>query len=66
MNGKTIRWLTNLLLCIGTGFMVAGATALVIGEVIDADTLRTGATMACLSFFVIVISYVVAMHEEEI
>ena len=46
--------------------MVAGATALVIGEVIDADTLRTGATMACLSFFVIVISYVVAMHEEEI
>ncbi|MFK3605945.1 hypothetical protein RBC47_20855 [Pseudomonas fluorescens] len=66
MNGKTIRWITNLLLCIGTGFMVTGATTLIIGEAIDADTLRSGATMAAVSFFVIVASYVVAMLEEEV
>lgn len=65
MNNKTIRWITNLLLCIGTGFMVTGAATLVIGEVVDADTVRTGATMSAISFFVIVASYVVAMLEEE-
>lgn len=46
--------------------MVAGATTLIIGNAIDADTLRAGAVMAAVSFFVIVASYVVAMHEEEI
>ncbi|MBV7571817.1 hypothetical protein KW846_03805 [Pseudomonas sp. PDM32] len=65
MNNKTIRWLTNLLLSIGTGFMVTGAAALVIGDIIDADTIRTGATMSAISFFVIVASYLVAMLEEE-
>lgn len=66
MNGKTIRWITNLLLCIGTGFMVTGATTLIIGEAIKADTIRAGAAMAAISFFVIVVSYVVAMLEEEV
>ncbi|HDS1057853.1 MULTISPECIES: hypothetical protein [Pseudomonas] len=66
MNDKTIRWITNLLLCIGTGFMVTGATTLVIGEAVDADTLRAGVTMCAVSFFVIAASYVVAMLEEEL
>ncbi|NWC96093.1 MULTISPECIES: hypothetical protein [unclassified Pseudomonas] len=66
MNGKTIRWITNLLLCIGTGFMITGFTTLIIGEAIDADTIRTGATMSVVSFFVIIASYVVAMLEEEV
>lgn len=65
MNNKTIRWITNLLLSIGTGFLVTGMAALVIGDTLNADTIRTGATMVAVSFFVVVISYVVAMLEVE-
>lgn len=66
MNSKTIRWITNLLLCIGTGFMVTGATTLIIGDALNADTVRAGATMVSVSFFIVVGSYVVAMLEEEV
>ncbi|MBV4457530.1 MULTISPECIES: hypothetical protein [Pseudomonas] len=66
MNNKTIRWMTNLLLCIGTGFMVTGAAALLIGDVVEAEEVRTGASMAVVSFFVIVASYVVAVLEEDL
>ena len=66
MNNKTIRWITNLLLCIGTGFMVTGLATLVIGGALSADTIITGATMVAGSFFVIVASYVVAMMEKEL
>ncbi|CAK9889191.1 hypothetical protein [Pseudomonas fluorescens] len=66
MNNKTIRWITNLLLCIGTGFLVTGATTLILGTALDADTVRAGATMCSISFFVVVASYVVAMLEEEL
>lgn len=45
--------------------MVTGAATLVIGDVINAATVRTGATMSAISFFIIVGSYVVAMLEEE-
>lgn len=65
MNNKTIRWITNLLLCIGTGFMVTGLATLVIGGAISADTIVAGATMIAGSVFVIAVSYVIAMLEKE-
>ncbi|MFA7944409.1 hypothetical protein ACEK06_18335 [Pseudomonas brenneri] len=66
MNGKTIRWATNLLLCVGTGFMVTGTTTLLIAGAADANTLRASATMAIVSFFVIIVSYVVAILEGDV
>ncbi|MBV4475121.1 hypothetical protein N8H74_23335 [Pseudomonas sp. B2M1-30] len=65
MNNKTIRWTTNLMMGMGTGFMVTGAAAFVIGNVSDADTIRTSAAMTVSSFFVIAASFAVALLEDK-
>ncbi|MFJ2713916.1 hypothetical protein ACIOZM_24030 [Pseudomonas sp. NPDC087346] len=65
MNNSTIRWITNLMMSIGTGFMVTGAAAFVIGDTRDADTIRISAAMIASSFFVIAASFTVAVHEEK-
>ncbi len=63
MNNLTIRWLTNFTMGVGTGFLVTGIAALLIGDLTDVDTIRAGAWMASTSFFVIVTSFGVAMME---
>ena len=51
MNGKTIRWATNLLLCVGTGFMVTGTTTLLIAGAADANTLESQCDNGDCQFF---------------
>lgn len=65
MNNKTVRWLTNLLLCIGTGFMVTGMAAMMLSGTGGADTWTKGAWITAGSLIVIVLSYVAAMQEKE-
>ena len=65
MDNKTIRWITNLLLCVGTGFMVTGASILAVGELDKAGNIVNGATMLVCSAFVVALSYLVAMQEVE-
>jgi len=54
MNNLTIRWLTNFMIGVGTGFLVTGIAALLIGDLTDVDTIRASVWMASTSFFVIV------------
>jgi hypothetical protein len=65
MNNKSIRWITSLMMGIGTGFMVTGGASLVIGDGSDANTIRASAAMAVSSFFVLLASYAVALFEEK-
>jgi len=65
MDNKTIRWITNVLLCVGTGFMVTGASILAVGDLNSASTIVNGATMLVSSTFVVALSYLVAMQEVE-
>ncbi|QTD31688.1 hypothetical protein [Pseudomonas fluorescens] len=51
MNNLTIRWLTNFMIGVGTGFLVTGFAALLIGDLTDVDTIRAGALMATSSIF---------------
>lgn len=65
MDNKTIRWITNLLLCLGTGFMVTGASILAVGDLDKASTILYGAMMLVCNVFVVALSYLVAMQEVE-
>lgn len=65
MKNKSIRWATNLMMGIGSGFMVTGAASLVIGDGDDADAIRSSAVMAVMSFFVILASFAVALFEDK-
>lgn len=65
MKGKTIRWITNLLLCVGTGFMVTGASILAVGDLDKAVTILNASTMLVSSVIVVILSYLVAMQEVE-
>lgn len=63
MDNKTVQWITNLLLCVGTGFMVTAASVLTLGDLGKADTILYSATMLVCSFVVVVVSYLIAMQE---
>jgi hypothetical protein len=65
MNNLTIRWLTNFMIGVGTGFLVTGFAALLIGDLTDVDTIRAGALMATSSIFLIATSFAVAMLEDK-
>lgn len=65
MKNKSIRWAASLMMGIGTGFMVTGATSLVIGDGDDADAIRSSAVMAVTSFFVILASFAVSLFEDK-
>lgn len=62
MNDKTINWLAGLFIGLGSGFMVTGLAALILGDQSKPLTYTTGAAMFAVSFFLIVASYVAAMQ----
>lgn len=63
MDNRTFRWITNLLLCVDTGFMVTAASVLTLGDHGRADTILYSATMLVCSVIVVVVSYLIAMQE---
>ncbi|MBK5374350.1 hypothetical protein JFT81_06840 [Pseudomonas sp. TH43] len=65
MNNNSIRWTSNFMMGIGTGFMVTGAASLVIGQWSDAHTIRTSAAMAVSSFFILFASFGMALLEDK-